>query len=365
MFSKKEKPLPAAIVTPQKKAAPIPTNQDGIMLGSGVYWNPLKLPNPHCVIIGTSGSGKSQTLLAIAHSLQQWIPNIKIIIADPHGDLTLPGEKCYELDQESRVGINPLVVDLDTKGGGSALQAIAVAGTLKRALLLGVIQEGTLIDVLNECYSSVGIKQDEPQTWTKQPPTFAHLEKIMGERAESGDKECSRLLIKFAATFRYGIFTRPQPDLNQPLIRFNLSALGKVPGLGTIAIEAIAKQLMDSHRLAGAQPETLKTILIVDEARHVKKSPSVGTILRDGRKFGLGCCLASQMIDDIDTEVIANSAMKLLLAVDQADVGKAAKRLNFASGIVTQLEKFEGLLRQGKDAQRVTIIPFYQRVDGG
>ncbi len=39
---------------------------EGIHLGDGYYWNPEALPNGHIVAIGASGSGKTQTLKAIA-----------------------------------------------------------------------------------------------------------------------------------------------------------------------------------------------------------------------------------------------------------------------------------------------------------
>ena len=45
---------------------------------------------------------------------------------------------------ESPYGINPLTIDLDTKGGGPNLQAIAVTAVLKKALVMGPNQEGLL-----------------------------------------------------------------------------------------------------------------------------------------------------------------------------------------------------------------------------
>ncbi|MHC5731760.1 MAG: helicase HerA domain-containing protein, partial [Nostoc sp.] len=101
------------------------TDTSGILLGDKVYWNPAKLRNGHAAILGTSGSGKTQTLKAIAHELPLLFPDIKIVVADFHGDLELPNEVCYALDAESPYGLNPLVIDLDPKGGGPDLQAIA------------------------------------------------------------------------------------------------------------------------------------------------------------------------------------------------------------------------------------------------
>jgi type IV secretory pathway VirB4 component len=137
------KPLPQQTLKPnQTKKPAAESTTDGILLGDKVYWNPIKLPNGHIAIIGASGSGKTQTLKAIAYELTRFISSVHCIIIDFHGDLELPGEVCYPLNMESPYGINPLVVDLDTKGGGPSLQAIAVSAILKKALTMGVNQEG-------------------------------------------------------------------------------------------------------------------------------------------------------------------------------------------------------------------------------
>jgi len=68
------KPLPPATLKPdQLKKAP-PVKPTGIFLGENVTWNPANLRNGHIVIVGTSGSGKTQTLKAIAYELSRVYP---------------------------------------------------------------------------------------------------------------------------------------------------------------------------------------------------------------------------------------------------------------------------------------------------
>ncbi len=149
MFSRKERPLPKPVF----ESIPPPVQNDGaeeegIFLGEGCYWNPAALPNGHVVAIGASGSGKTQTLKAIAFSLRQTYPDIQIFVIDFHGDQEIEGETCYPLHMASPHGINPLVVNLDPEGGGPNLQAIAVTTTLKKSLRLGPNQEGLMLDIL-------------------------------------------------------------------------------------------------------------------------------------------------------------------------------------------------------------------------
>ncbi len=66
MFARKEKPLPVAVLKPEPTKNNQQTEGAGIHLGEGYYWNPEDLPNGHIVAIGASGSGKTQTLKAIA-----------------------------------------------------------------------------------------------------------------------------------------------------------------------------------------------------------------------------------------------------------------------------------------------------------
>ncbi len=358
------KPLPAAVLKPnQSKNITTSSQKTGIILGDNVIWNPATLPNGHVVLIGASGSGKTQTLKALAYELPKLFPTVRIMIVDFHGDLELPNETCYPLDMESPHGINPLVVDLDTKGGGPNLQAIAVAAILKKALLLGANQEGLVIEILNSCYRYAGIVQEQSITWTLEPPTFVQVREEIESRVESGCKESQKLALKLAATFQYGIFDKPQPSLDVPIVRFDLSALAKVPGLSAIAAEALVKQLLDSHRILGEiEGKTPRSFIFVDEAKEIKNSRSIKLTLADGRKYGLCAVLASQRDAEISDEAIANSSTKVVLPVDQSEVKRVARRFRFAENLVAQLQPLEALVRMGTEGQRCRVKPYYERV---
>ncbi|WP_375467262.1 ATP-binding protein [uncultured Nostoc sp.] len=358
------KPLPTATLKPnQSKKSTTESATDGILLGDKVYWNPAKLRNGHVVILGTSGSGKTQTLKALAHELPLLFPDIRIVISDFHGDLELPGEVCYSLDAESPHGLNPLVLDLDPKGGGPDLQAIAVSSILRKSLKMGDNQEGLILNAFISCYENRGIFQKKQSTWMAEPPTFADLENELQSRVEDGCKDSGKLLLKLAATFKYGIFSKPQPSMNFPIVRFDLSALSKVPGLSAIAAETLLKQLFDSYKLMGEIDSRVpRCYALLDEVKEVKSSNTLEKITSEARKFGLGIIVASQMDSDISNTVLANSSTKMVLGVDQVEVAKVARRFRFALNLVANLQALEALIRMDNDGFHTKIKPFYQRV---
>ncbi|MGK7879652.1 MAG: ATP-binding protein [Crocosphaera sp.] len=188
-FKSKEKPLPTAVLNVNNGENKNKSQKSGILLGNNCYWNPASLPNGHIAAIGASGSGKTQTLKAIAYSLRQTYPNTQLFIIDFHGDQQIEGETVYPLHMASPHGINPLTVNLDPEGGGPNLQAIAVTSSLKKTLRLGPNQEGKILEAIKACYIKRGIYQEKPQTWTLQPPNFNDLEEELNRRSATSVKD--------------------------------------------------------------------------------------------------------------------------------------------------------------------------------
>jgi predicted GIY-YIG superfamily endonuclease len=177
-------------------------------------------------------------------------------------------------------------------------------------------------------------------------------------------KDSQKLKLKLAATFQYGVFSRPQPKLTEKLIRIDLSKLP--PELAAISAESLAWQLMNQHRLKGEILGKLpRTFLFIDEAKEMPKNEgsACDRIICDGRKYGLALVLASQSERHLSQDVISNSATKIVLAVDASEVTKVAKKFRFAENKVAALEPLTALCRFGKEAELLEIFPYYQRLE--
>jgi hypothetical protein len=190
------------------------------------------------------------------------------------------------------------------------------------------------------------------------------VEEELRARVEDQDcKESKKLLLKLAATFQYGVFNRAQFPIVDKLVRVDMSKLP--PALQSIAAESLAKQLMDNHRLMGEISGKLpRTFLSIDESKEMPntKGSACDRIIADGRKYGLALGLASQSERHLSPDVIGNSATKIVLPVDQTEVGKVARKFRFAEAKVAALQPLQALCRFGTQAVQVEIIPYYERV---
>ncbi|MGN5477655.1 helicase HerA domain-containing protein [Cupriavidus basilensis] len=84
-----------------------------------VYWDPASIINPHVLVCGKSGTGKSTRLkqmiaeaVATAGDEFERYHNL-----DVHGDLVIEGESRVRFDGETRYGYNPLVSGYRSENG--------------------------------------------------------------------------------------------------------------------------------------------------------------------------------------------------------------------------------------------------------
>lgn len=132
------------------------------------FWNPDKLPNPHALIWGESGSGKSRLLKKLIAYLAQRRKTVHVV--DLHGDLGIDGleENYMEFTaRNSKFGINPFEFDRDEKNGGPAIQAQEMILMFKKAFMpnMGALQAASLQALVRDTYRMKGIYDEDPLTW--------------------------------------------------------------------------------------------------------------------------------------------------------------------------------------------------------
>lgn len=328
----------------RRKAAPAPEGARRTLRGSPIYlgadveteqeiqWDPWRLANPHFLVLGGSGSGKTETLKALAWELGR--RGVGVVAIDFHGDLAVEGGVTHEISMRSRYGVNPLVVDLDPDGGGPDPQRFIVLRSLKEAFApLGGNQLSILDQAIRETYREAGIFQEDYDSWRREAPTFRHLEEVLDGMIAAGgrDRRPAAVKTKVGPMFGYGIFTKPQlPIGDTGVTRVDLS---KIPsGLQYIAADALCRQLLRGFQMRGPTEAGPRMYLVVDEAKLLmpsrKEDPHaiLNRIASEARKFGLGLIVASQYSGHLSRDVLMNCFAKVLLKTDKIEIPPTARR---------------------------------------
>jgi DNA helicase HerA-like ATPase len=361
------KPIPA------RPDPPADNGRLSCLLGNNkegpVTWQPLALPNPHLLIVGGSGSGKSQTIKAIANDLRK---ATAVVVLDLHGDLAIDGATTHELHFESRYGINPLVLSLDPKGGGPVAQKEIVRTRLQRTFApMGSVQLGVLDDLLQRCYAARGITQEDQASWHKEPPTFADLERLLEEEIASkkNPERLQALKTKISSVFDCKIFSKPAlPIAAKDITRIDLSRLGLE--IQFLASDVLLRHLFREALLAGEADGELRYLFVIDEAKLLVsrgRDDPLGIINRlatEARKYGVGLLLASQDLEHFSRDILNNVASKLVLMHAETAIRTTAGKLLLEKEQLQALkEPFTGWVKFGGSGwRRVKVEPYFERV---
>jgi hypothetical protein len=335
----------------------VESSEPAVDLGDGVLWSPEAHPNPHLLIVGGSGSGKSWTVRLLARRLLQL--GYDCVLFDFHGDLAVEGAANHAVSLDSRYGVNPLAVAPDPTGGGPNPQRIEVLERLRNTFKpMGSLQLALLDDCLKSVYQAYGLRQEDPGSWN--PPRVPHLGDLEAEierrvAEDPGNQRARALRTKLAAAFDFRIFSKPGVPLDAgdaddaddaegaernaeedaenakkkgKGVRVDLSKLP--PPLQYLAADTLLDQVFRRRRLDGPQP--LSLFLLVDEsklctpARRDSPLAALNRLATEGRKFGVGLIAASQFVGHLPRDVVVNTFTKLVMKTDPTEIAPTARR---------------------------------------
>ena len=129
-----------------------------------VVWDSKHVVNPHILIVGMSGSGKTHTLKRMVGQLQEH-DDIRIHVFDVHGDIDIPGASDVQFSEQTSFGLNPLWINPDPHFGGVRKRIQAFIRILNKARALGAKQESVIRNLLTDLFEQHGFKLDDPKTW--------------------------------------------------------------------------------------------------------------------------------------------------------------------------------------------------------
>lgn len=139
-----------------------------------------------------------------------------------------------------------------------------------------------------------------------------------------------------------GIFRdgRPPFDKDAPVWRYDLAALREAEK--RMFVEFRLQELYGVHFAQGpmADPNSLRAVAVLDEAHLFHRADAdsiVGTIAREGRKFGIGLILASQSPAHFADDFLANVGTKIVLGLDQMFWDAAVRKMKIGAGMLKDI----------------------------
>lgn len=291
-----------------------------------VVWSPAIASNPHLMIAGLPGMGKTTCLINICQQLVQGgvIPIVFSYHDDIDDKLSVILPDLATSDVRS-LGFNPMRVM-----ESSDHAHIESAGQLRDIFAaifpdLGELQLKTLYGSLKTSF--------EEQGWggTKRnpkAPAFRRFLELLNEQ-ERPDARTQTLLARLEELDDLGFFkaesgTRSLLDSTHPQI-LRVHGSKSEPLQKAYASFSLYSIYQDMFR-RGRQ-ERITHAVIFDEAHRAAKLKLLPTMAKECRKYGIALIVASQEARDFDTSLLANIANYLVLRVNDQDAKVLSRKI--------------------------------------
>ena len=342
-----EEPPSSKILSNLEQIEPQKSNKvnSGILLGENIetgdddYWDPFPesgSTNPHALIVGESGVGKTETIRSVVTELAQ--KGINSIIFDYGQGFSLDDAPPEFLEyarpveihaSRDGININPFqLFPFDINGPLNVAQR--VADTFQRVYSqIGVQQHAVLRQAVIELLSDSEIKAENEETWQNDPPWFHGLQNQLEQLSNDGGNPQRRIaanvLSHISTVFVFNTFREGGEKLTWKDVAeadgkvFIIQLKGLEHSLERVVTEFLLWNLIGFIESIGPGP--LKCFAVLDEAHKLAfdAGSPVEKLLREGRKFGIGLILASQQPEDFSSVAFSNTATKLIFQVADED----------------------------------------------
>ena len=279
-------------------------------LDEKVFWNIEEEINPHLLISGGSGSGKTETLKKIIFELKE--KNLPSIIFDFHDDFRFLAENIIDT---SNISIHPLEIE---KGEKPLDVAYKFSDIVKNVFSnIGVKQQNTLREAIKDFFKSCDLDLKKVNDGSMKVKPFKEFKKFLyvdplnfveNENMKAKDDS---LLNKLSILFDFEVFSSEKNESQIPLENMTKDTtvlkLNNYPNdeIKKLISEIILWKLINKAYRDGKKG--LEFYCVIDEAHRMLYDDSpVEKLMREARKYGIGLLLASQNIDDFNDGVLSN-----------------------------------------------------------
>jgi len=299
-----------------------PSNQEE------VNWKISIKTNPHLMIVGLPGMGKTTSLITICFQMVR--QSITPIIFSYHEDIDeklaiLLGKNIQYVDYAG-LGFNPLQVVLDSPV--AYIDNVSMLRDIFASIFpdLGDIQLGRLREALKYSYIDKGWGDDGRDRSSLEPPSFQTFYDYL-KATTKNDKADRGLLTRLDELNDYGFFKasvgiRSLLDTDKPAIIRIHKTQNEVlqKAFATFVLHNLYQQMFIRH-----VQQRISHSIIFDEAHRAAKLKLIPTMAKECRKYGIAFVLASQEAKDFDPSLFNAVANYLSLRLNETDAKVMAK----------------------------------------
>jgi DNA phosphorothioation-dependent restriction protein DptH len=329
-------------------------NEIAIKLGTkaggqdDVVWRLSIRANPHLMLVGLPGMGKTTCLINICRQLTE--AGIWPIVFSYHDDIDSSLESelgTVNFVDYNGLGFNPLRID-----SHQPIAHVDVAGTLRDVFGsifpdLGDIQLEELRQALKQSYDDLG--WGSRVTTEPKPPHFRAFYDILVAKARPN----TGLLARLRELADYGFFDgageRPSLlDSRHPTI---IRVHGTTNGMLQNAFSSFVLYSLYKDMFRRGVQSRLTHAIVFDEAHRAARLKLIPQFAKECRKFGLSLTLASQEAKDFAASLYSAVGSYLVLRVTEAD----ARTLSRMTGTSADEKQIADRL---KSLERYTAVFF-------
>lgn len=382
----------SAIAIPERTAEPVAVGAERprALLGTApgeygklreIWFDPQapedRLPNPHMMITGETGSGKTQATKAILAEMRPFeIPALILDFKDDYSELAFAeteGLNVYDPNDQS-LPFNPLAPAVDPRSGrvNPTHHVHQLTDIVKRIYRLGDQQAYRLREAMKAAYEAAGIPARAfiPEAGQSYPS----FESVQDQLRE--DKDNQALLGRMSPIFDLGLFSSGAQvnDFATVAEQGTVIRLAQLPG-DEVKNSVAEFFLMALYNYLIRQPQShrLGRMAVLDEAWRLVESPFLPPLMREGRAFGLGVIIASQFPTDLPTAVAGSTATKLYFSQTNVEQIREIQRTILGKTSGSDADHLASIMRglppltcvlyskQFPRFVRVTINPYFDR----
>lgn len=323
-----------------------------VTTGKEEFWNPhtitpRRLTNQHILVVGKSGSGKSETTKALIYELaQQGVPSIIFDYQGEyaHGDFhKLVKPQVFNV--MNGLPINPFELPIDPHIG-KRIQPVEMVFRLADTLNTvfsgsGDIQLGILREAIEECYVQQGFDMHDTSTWDNQPPTIEMLGAVLDKWVGDRGSQVRNLQVRLQPLFKSGMFRKDHASFSFNDLFKKTSVILMTSGIKDLMLAAsrfLLEKIYGAMLMAGLS-KVLRVMVCVDEAHKLCGDDTITSLIKEARKYGLGLILSSQETRDFHPSIFANTGTLICLALEDVDATKMSLHLGITDKTQQKIAK--------------------------